>query len=57
MTTSVIVRRMWTTAVSGADLSAQQLKVAPGHGAAQLPLISSTGFEQRHIVTSQIGSL
>lgn len=57
MTTSVITRRAWTTVISTADASTQELKVSPDTGIAQLPLISRTGFEQRHIVTSQIGSL
>jgi hypothetical protein len=58
MTTSVVTRKAWATVITTAtDASVQQLKTSPDTGASQLPLISRTGFEQRHIVTSQIGSL
>jgi hypothetical protein len=57
MTTSVITRREWATVITTADREAQELKVSPDTGTDWLALISRTGFEQRHIVTSQIGSL
>lgn len=56
MTTSIITRRDWATVVSVASCAAE-LKLSPEHADAQLPLITRTGFEQRHIVTSQIASL
>ncbi len=57
MTTSVITRREWATVITAADACADELKVSPDSGTDRLPLISRTGLEQRHIVTSQIGSL
>jgi hypothetical protein len=57
MTTNVITSRQWTTVISTADTAVDVLRQSPDHGTAQVPLISRTGFEQRHIVTSQIGSL
>jgi hypothetical protein len=57
MTTSVVTRRQWATVITTANASAQGLKVSPDAGTDRLRLISRTGFEQRHIVTSQIGSL
>jgi len=57
MTTNVITNRRWTTVISMADATTEALRQSPDHGTAQVPLISRTGFEQRHIVTSQIGSL
>ncbi|GGJ75335.1 hypothetical protein GCM10010123_01690 [Pilimelia anulata] len=57
MTSSVMTTRRWATVVSVAETAAHELKESPNNSAAQLPLITRTGFEQRHIVTSQIGSL
>ena len=57
MTSTVITSRRWATVISSADATVDPLRQSPDHGTAQVPLISRTGFEQRHIVTSQIGSL
>ena len=57
MTSTVITSRRWATVISSADATVDALRQSPDHGTAQVPLISRTGFEQRHIVTSQIGSL
>lgn len=57
MTTSIVTSQTWATTIRLADAAARELVLSPEHGTAQLPLITRTGFEQRHIVTSQIGSL
>lgn len=57
MTSTTVTTRSWATVVSTAGPDTDVLRMSPDHGTAQLPLITRTGFEQRHIVTSQIGSL
>jgi hypothetical protein len=57
VTTVVLTDRAWSTTVKPAGLDAQALKTSPDHGTAHLPLITRTGFERRHVVTSQIASL
>lgn len=55
--TITITTRRWATVVGVAGAAAHELKASPSNSSVQLPLITRTGFEQRHIVTSQIGSL
>lgn len=55
--TSTTATRRWATVVSTAGPETEALRLSPDSGTATLPLITRTGFEQRHIVTSQIGSL
>lgn len=57
MTSTTVITRRWATVVSAAGSDTDVLRTSPDHGTATLPLITRTGFEQRHIVTSQIGSL
>jgi len=57
MLTQTTVVRSWAAGVVPASSQADALREGPGAGTAQLPLITRTGFEFRHIVTSQIGSL
>lgn len=57
MTSTTATTRTWATVVSTAGPGTDVLRRSPDHGTAALALITRTGFEQRHIVTSQIGSL
>lgn len=57
MNTALVGSRAWETTVSVAALDVQSLKASPDSGTAQLPLITRTGFERRHVLTSQIASL
>lgn len=55
--TTTVATRPWIAGVRVAGQDAQALKQSPDSGSARLPLITRTGFELRHIVTSQIASL
>ncbi len=57
MTTTVVSSRTWETTVSVAAVDVQALKASPDSGTSLLPLITRTGFERRHVLTSQIASL
>ncbi|HEX8628752.1 MAG TPA: hypothetical protein VF755_11330 [Catenuloplanes sp.] len=54
---TTITRHAWATTVRVANTDPHVLRLSPDSGASQLPLITRTGFELRHIVTSQIASL
>ena len=57
MTSTTVFTRSWATVVSTAGPDTDVLRMSPDHGTATLPLITRTGFEHLHIVTSQIGSM